>query len=301
METKLTHSCRLWLNTEGNRATGNALEKALKQCDREDIVDKCMFNVKMVTDNDEAVMAQVELRVNNGAAKAFTEDNNVTTKSLSRDYSIDVNVDDSDYRENITFNESERLGDIREENDGGIRGVRDYLRDEEYEREEQKYVAEEKEIASSAYHEETMKIDNNIVTQRTENNDYLHEEMKKMSVEESRTLSYGDGEVKKTESRLEEAYENKEQYNSATSQTKQMQMTDNIIMTDTRTETKEEYAAESHETKHYEEAEVVRGKTTLLRHISQPNTNNLETALSLCLVLSIILVPYALVVVSTIF
>ena len=44
---------RLWLNTEGNRATGNALEKALKNCDREDIVRECIFNVELVTDESE--------------------------------------------------------------------------------------------------------------------------------------------------------------------------------------------------------------------------------------------------------
>merc|ERR1719147_264841 len=49
---------RLWLNTEGNKATGNALEKALKQCDRQDIVNKCMFNIEMVTDNAEQEVAQ---------------------------------------------------------------------------------------------------------------------------------------------------------------------------------------------------------------------------------------------------
>ena len=44
---------RLWLNTEGNRATGNALEKALKNCDRDDIVKECIFNVELVTDESE--------------------------------------------------------------------------------------------------------------------------------------------------------------------------------------------------------------------------------------------------------
>ena len=223
----------------------------MKKCDREDIVDKCMFNVKMVTDNDEAVMAHNQLRNSHHEDGAFIEENNVTNKSLTRDYSIDVNVDESEYKEN-SFNESERLDEIREENEG-IRGVRDYLKEEEYEREEQKYVAEEKEFAS--YQEESRQVDNNIITQRSE--DYLHEEMKKMSVEESRTMSYGDGEVKmQTESRMEEAFENKEKYNSEVMETKHMQMDDNLIVT----ETKEEFAAETHETRHYEEAEIVRGK-----------------------------------------
>ena len=32
---------RFWLNTQGNKATGNGLERALRKCDREDIVNKC--------------------------------------------------------------------------------------------------------------------------------------------------------------------------------------------------------------------------------------------------------------------
>merc|ERR1712045_722456 len=87
---------RLWLSTEGNKATGNALEKALRKCDREDIVDKCMFNVKMVTDNDEAEMAQNELLNDDAVAVAFREENGVSSKGLSRDYSVDVNFDESD-------------------------------------------------------------------------------------------------------------------------------------------------------------------------------------------------------------
>merc|ERR1712079_805262 len=268
---------RLWLNTEGNKATGNALEKALKKCDREDIVDKCMFNVKMVTDNDEAEMAQNELLdADKGTliqeTKAFREENNVSSKSLMRDYSIDVNVDENDYRD-TNYGASDRLGEIKEE---GVRGVRDFLNQEEdvsvYEREEQKYVAEEKEFASSSYQEESVHLDNNIIIQKSENkSDYLHEEMKKMTVEESKTVNYSAGDQifeMKTESKMEEQYEDREQFNTEKSETKQMQVTENedgtvLILTDSRKETKEEFAAESHKSKHYEEAETVRGDNTI--------------------------------------
>lgn len=37
---------RLWLNNEGNRATGSVLERALRKCDRKDIVNKCIFNTE---------------------------------------------------------------------------------------------------------------------------------------------------------------------------------------------------------------------------------------------------------------
>ena len=54
---------RLWLNTQGNKATGNALEKALRRINREDIVNKCMFNVEMslVTDEMEHSAAKAAL------------------------------------------------------------------------------------------------------------------------------------------------------------------------------------------------------------------------------------------------
>merc|ERR1719402_1053696 len=97
---------RLWLNTEGNQATGNALEKALRKCDRQDIVNKCMFNVEQVTDNFEKRVAENELEDQAGFA-AFKEDliptNNgggaAGAKALMRDYSIHVNVDESEQRD----------------------------------------------------------------------------------------------------------------------------------------------------------------------------------------------------------
>ena len=53
---------RLWLNTHGNRATGNELEKALRSAGRDDVVDKAMFNVEPVTDEFERVRAKVQIR-----------------------------------------------------------------------------------------------------------------------------------------------------------------------------------------------------------------------------------------------
>jgi len=264
---------RLWLNTEGNKATGNALEKALKKCDREDIVDKCMFNVKMVTDNDEAQKAQEELLTNDDI-KAFKEENNVANKSLMRDYSIDVNIDENDYTENsFAANDRERLDEIREEVEG-VKGLRDFLKQEEetsvYEREEHKYVAEEKEFASSSYkqeyQQEVQSYDTNVITEMSENrSEYLHEEMKKMSVEESNTINYSDGDrlvTKQTESKKEEQFEDKEMFSSEKMEVKQMHVTKNeagnaMIITESKTESKEQYEAESQETKLYQEAEVI--------------------------------------------
>merc|ERR1740123_2241990 len=281
---------RHWLNTEGNRATGNALEKALKQCDREDIVDKCMFNVKMVTDNDEAEIAQSELLHEGSAAAAFRQENGVNSKGLSRDYSIDVNLDDSEVRDNDV---SDRLGGIEEEQVEGVRGVRDYLTQEEetsvYEREEQKYVAEEKEFESSSYHEDYQAQsriqDNNVIIETSEiKSEHLHEEMKKMSVQESRTMSYQDGDKMMevtSASRMEEESEDRQMFASENIETRQMQQTQaedgtTLILTEASKETREEFVSENRETKHYEEAEVVRGEDTVQVTESNFQSENFE-------------------------
>jgi len=52
---------RFWLNMEGNRATGNALERALRKAGRDDIVNKCIFNVELVTDELEKSAAKAAL------------------------------------------------------------------------------------------------------------------------------------------------------------------------------------------------------------------------------------------------
>ena len=52
---------RLWLSTHGNQATGNVLEKALRRIEREDIVNKCIINVELVTDETEQSQAKVAL------------------------------------------------------------------------------------------------------------------------------------------------------------------------------------------------------------------------------------------------
>lgn len=57
---------RIWLNTQGNKATGNALEKALRRIYREGIVNKCIFNVELVTDEMEQSAAQAALADQSG-------------------------------------------------------------------------------------------------------------------------------------------------------------------------------------------------------------------------------------------
>ncbi|XP_025412127.1 ankyrin-3-like isoform X3 [Sipha flava] len=52
---------RLWLQTFGQQATGNSLEKALKTINREDIVNQCIHNIEIVTDDMEKAVAKVHL------------------------------------------------------------------------------------------------------------------------------------------------------------------------------------------------------------------------------------------------
>lgn len=52
---------RLWLQTFGQQATGNSLEKALKAINREDIVNQCLHNIEIVTDDMEKAVAKVHL------------------------------------------------------------------------------------------------------------------------------------------------------------------------------------------------------------------------------------------------
>ena len=52
---------RLWLNTAGNRATGNILKDALTACGRQDIIDACALELADVTDKEEIDRATLEL------------------------------------------------------------------------------------------------------------------------------------------------------------------------------------------------------------------------------------------------
>jgi hypothetical protein len=53
---------RLWINSCGNRATGNELEKVLRHCGREDVVNKCITNLHTIQDDHEIDRAKIELR-----------------------------------------------------------------------------------------------------------------------------------------------------------------------------------------------------------------------------------------------
>ncbi|KAM7341268.1 ankyrin isoform 2-T3 [Cochliomyia hominivorax] len=52
---------RLWLRMQGNEATGNKLQTALKKIGRNDIVNICIDNVELVTDDTERTKAEQQL------------------------------------------------------------------------------------------------------------------------------------------------------------------------------------------------------------------------------------------------
>ncbi|XP_076361546.1 uncharacterized protein LOC143252767 isoform X7 [Tachypleus tridentatus] len=52
---------RLWIHRSYPKATGNSLEKALREINREDIVNRCMVNVKVITDDVKKAVNKVHL------------------------------------------------------------------------------------------------------------------------------------------------------------------------------------------------------------------------------------------------
>ena len=51
----------LWVQKSGNRASGNDLQRALQRICRDDVVQKCMYNIVPVTDVVEKAVARVFL------------------------------------------------------------------------------------------------------------------------------------------------------------------------------------------------------------------------------------------------
>jgi len=62
----------LWYESAGEKATGNNLEKALKKIKREDVVQKCMYNIMTVTDTTEREAAKLQL--DQSGFEAFKEE-----------------------------------------------------------------------------------------------------------------------------------------------------------------------------------------------------------------------------------
>ncbi|XP_046992115.1 ankyrin-3-like [Schistocerca americana] len=134
---------RLWLQTSGNKANGNVLEKALRKINRDDIVNQCVFNVELVTDDMERAVAKVHLD-----QSGF--DNLREELGPSRDATLRRNTSlDPSYTEQDLMKESESVEELvnsekhaKDKGDEKMAGLeqKDYVEGEE------KYAAEEKDV-----------------------------------------------------------------------------------------------------------------------------------------------------------
>ncbi|KAJ8977878.1 hypothetical protein NQ317_016148 [Molorchus minor] len=85
---------RLWLHQKANKATGNKLEQALNKIGRQDIVDKCICNVELVTDDMEKALAKIHLD-QSGFENLKEELGPSRDTSLKRDDHLDVSFQGS--------------------------------------------------------------------------------------------------------------------------------------------------------------------------------------------------------------
>ncbi|XP_033226769.1 ankyrin-3-like isoform X10 [Belonocnema kinseyi] len=100
---------KVWQN-DGNKATGNTLEKALNKIGREDIVKKCIFNVELVTDDVEKAVARV--RIDQPGFDSLKEELGPSRDtSLRRDATLDPKMD-PDYEEPDRMKDSESVEDL---------------------------------------------------------------------------------------------------------------------------------------------------------------------------------------------
>ncbi|XP_023322579.1 uncharacterized protein LOC111696970 isoform X16 [Eurytemora carolleeae] len=130
---------RLWLNTAGHKATGNALKSALASCGRQDIIDECTISLSEVTDQDEMNIAEHELLQDGfDTFKAGLNGFGGKNSTLKRDYSMDVSYD-----ENEIHQDRKHMSEISEE------------RTESSDETEIKYRAEEKVFTESSFSQQS--------------------------------------------------------------------------------------------------------------------------------------------------
>ncbi|XP_063217305.1 ankyrin-3 isoform X10 [Bacillus rossius redtenbacheri] len=129
---------RLWLQSFGNKATGNNLEKGLRKIGRDDIVNECIFNVELVTDDMERAVAKVHLD-----QSGF--DNLREELGPSRDATLRRNVILSETsEEQDLMKDSESLEDLHNGLKSPARSVSSPSEDNK-----EKYAAEEKKFGNT--------------------------------------------------------------------------------------------------------------------------------------------------------
>lgn len=85
---------RLIIRFFGNQ--GNALEKALRKIGRDDIVNRCIYNVELVTDDLEKAVAKTQLDQSGFDNLRDELGPDSTRNTLQRDTSLDVSFDEQD-------------------------------------------------------------------------------------------------------------------------------------------------------------------------------------------------------------
>ncbi|XP_023315174.1 ankyrin-2-like isoform X2 [Trichogramma pretiosum] len=94
----------------GNKATGNTLEKALNKIGREDIVKTCIFNVELVTDDVEKAVARV--RLDQPGFDTFKDELGPSRNtSLQRDATLEPKAE-LEYEEPDRMKDSESVEDL---------------------------------------------------------------------------------------------------------------------------------------------------------------------------------------------
>lgn len=133
---------RLWMQTVGNKATGNTVGKSLRKIHREDIVKQCIYNVEVVTDDIERAMAKAHL--DQSGFEAFKDELGPSRDAtLNRDVSLDVSYDEQDMMKEAESAEEEEENQ-RAYHDKSSREQHTADLSPTYESEEKKYAGEEK-------------------------------------------------------------------------------------------------------------------------------------------------------------
>nr|XP_022319727.1 ankyrin-2-like isoform X22 [Crassostrea virginica] len=99
----------LWKEKKGEQATGNELERALRSIKREDVVQKCMYNVECIT--DEVELAAAKVAMDQSGFDTFAEEIGATQDSMKRNMSLDVQFDEQEVQKLSDSEESESVAD----------------------------------------------------------------------------------------------------------------------------------------------------------------------------------------------
>jgi len=121
-------------------------------------------------------------------------------------------------------------------------------------------------LISQSQTQELSQDANNVITERSEaRQEFLHEDMKKMSIEEKTTMRIADeagrmAEVT-SESRMEEERQEREEYNNERRETRQSQMEERedgttLILTEAKSESKQAFSSLSQNSQRFEHTET---------------------------------------------